>query len=810
VSLLEDLAQDIRYAVRNMRRARGFTIAAVATLAVGIGANTAIYSVLYGVWLAPPKYVESGRLAAIGMQQTGGRSTGGSSYANVSDWKRQAASVESFGMHRYAHNVNVSGQEGAEEVVGHRVSANLFGLLGVRPIAGQALDAEADRAAGPRQALISYSWWQRRYGGDRGAVGRRIRVDDEPFTIAGVMPEGFDFPPMASDAYRPVLWMSLNLTPEQERDRASHSLDVVAKMKPGASIAQARSELATITARLAEAYPAENAGWGVTVGRLNEDRQLQETRPALLLITAAAALVLLIGCVNVANLLLARAAQREHEMAVRRALGVTRARLVRQLLTESAVLAAAGGAAGVLLAYAGLPLLKSLLPANMPRAAEVGINGAVLAFASGASLLAGLLFGLMPAVRQGGGLGSKVRTVTGRNHSGRLLVTVEVALSLVLLAGAALLIESFRRVSNEDLGFLKDHVLTMRLQLAKNRYPDALRVAGFRSELLRRAAALPGVLFAGTVSSLPMGLIMQGRNFEIEGRPETIRDAPFADFANVSTNYLRAMGIAVVSGRDFNASDTAGSQPVALISESLSRAQWPGGGALGSRMRFEQTWFTVAGIVKDVRQYSPERGSRGGTIYALNEQLPLSSQGSYTGRLTVLVIRTAGDPSLVAAAMRREAAGIDKDQPVADVTTMEHLVWRTLAPRRLNTLLLSLFAALALFLAAVGIFGVVAFSVARRTREIGVRIALGASPADILSTVTRETLAFGAAGAVVGLAAMRLFSRVIQQFLYQVKPSDPLVVGGVALLLLTVLAVAGMVPARRATRVDPIVALRQD
>jgi putative ABC transport system permease protein len=787
-----------------MRRSPGFTAVAVLTLALGLGANTAIFSVLYGVWLSPARYAQAERLVDVSRQQMSGRRfMGGASYSDLADWKAQSKTIEDFGVHRYAHWVNISGDGGAEEVIGHRVSANLFGLLGARPALGHTIDPEADRSAGPRQALVGYSWWKRRFGGDPGAVGKKITVNDEVFTIAGVMPPGFEFPPMGSAEYRPVIWLSLN-----QRDRTLQSLAVIARLKAGASIRQTQAEMSTIAARLATAYPAEDGGWGIKVTSLNDARQLDETRPALLLVMAAASLVLLIACANIANLLMARALGREREMAVRRALGATWQRLARQVLTESAILALSGGLAGVLLAYGAVPFLKAALPAGMPRADEIAVNGTVLWFAAALSLLTGLLFGALPAVRPGRGLGG--RTVTAHNRAARLLVTVEVAFATMLLCGAGLLMESFRRVANVDLGFRKEHVLTMRLQLTRSRYPDGPRVGAFRAELLRRARGLPGVQYAATVSALPMGILMQGTEFEIEGRPETSRDKPFVDYANVSTDYLRAMAIPLVRGRYFDAGDRPASTPVALISESMARAFWPSGAALGSRIRFADVWFTVAGIVRDVQQYSPEHGARGGTIYALNEQLPVETQGNDMGRLMILTMRTAADPAPIVGAMRRAVAEMDKDQPVADVSTMEQLVWRTLAARRLNTLLVGLFAGLAIVLAAVGVFGVTSYAVARRTKEIGIRMALGATPASVLGMVARETLLLAATGTAIGIGGTAATSRLLARFLFGVKPAEPVIVMGVAIALVTVVVASAVFPAQRATRVDPTVALRED
>ena len=818
VRFVEEFVQDARYALRGMRRAPGFAAVAVLTLALGIGANTAIFSVLYGVWLSPVKYAQAARLADFSTQQLSGRRfVGGASCPDLADWKAQASTVEAFGVHRYAHWVNVSGGEGAEEVIGHRVSANLFGLLGAGPAVGRPIEAEGDRSTGPRQALIGYTWWKQRFGGDAGVVGRQIQVGDEAFTIAGVMPQGFEFPPMGSAAYRPVIWMSLNLPVEQERARELHSLAVVARLKSGASIQQAQAEMDTIAARLAIAYPKEDGDRGVKVTRLTDVRQLDDVRPALLLVMAAASLVLLIACANIANLLVARAVGREREMAVRRALGVTWHRLARQLLTESGMLALGGGVAGVLLAYGALPLLKSVLPAGMPRADEIGVSGAVLGFGAGVSLLTGLLFGLVPAVRPGGsiGPGSGGRTVTARNRTARLLVTVELALALVLLAGAGLLMESFRHVLNVDLGFRKEHALTVRLRLSKRSYPDGQRVRAFREELLRRVQALPGVQYAGTVSSLPMGIIMQGTEFVVEGRPETEREKPFADYANTSTDYLRAMGIPLVGGRYFGDSDGPAAQPVTIVSESLARAWWPGTGALGRRIQFDGTWFTIVGIAKDVRQLTtggaPDSSERAATgqIYALNQQLPLSSQGAAMGRLNVLVIRTPTDAAAMSGAVRRAVAEIDKNQPVA-VATMQRVVDSRLESRRLNTLLLGLFAGLAVTLAAVGVFGVASYAVARRTKEIGIRMALGATPASVLVMVVRETLLLAVIGAAIGLGGTAATSRLLARFLYGVRPVEPVIVAGVAMVLVAAVVGSGLFPARRAMRVDPMVALRED
>ncbi|HWC99034.1 MAG TPA: ABC transporter permease [Candidatus Sulfopaludibacter sp.] len=809
--LAAEFVQDSRYALRAMRRAPAFTAVAVLTLALGIGANTAIFSVVYGVWLAPARYAQPGQLVDLTMQQLAGRRfQGGTSPANLADWKSQTRRLYDFGAHTYARNVNATGAEGAEEVTAHKVSANLFSVLGAGPLLGHAIDAEADRATGPREALIAYGWWQRRFGSDAHVAGRQLQIDGEAYTIAGVMPRGFEFPPMGSAAYRPVIWLSLNLTADQLRARDSHSLAIVARLKAGVPIAGAQSEMNMIAARLAEAYPQDDGGWGVQVSGLTDVRQLEDVRPAMMLVMSAAFLVLLIACVNIANLLVARATGREREMAVRRALGVTSSRLARQLFTESGILALAGGMAGVLTALAVLPLLKSMLPANMPRTDQIQLNSFVLAFTAGISLFTGLVFGLLPLWRlpctrslaQG-------RAVTARNLTGKLLAVCQVALALVLLAGSGLLLESFRRVSAVDLGFRREHAITVRLALSKRAYPNAQRVAAFRAELLRRVQGLPGVQFAGTVSSLPMGMIGQGTSFEIEGRPETAREQPFASYANISTDYLQALGVTLVSGRYFNSSDGPEGQPVTIVSESLALEFWPNGGALGSRIRFDNTWFRIVGITKDVHQDSPERDAKG-QIYALNSQLPIATQANAMGRFNVLVIRSQVDTAAMASAIRRVVAAIDRDQPVAEITSMDQVVDARLQSRKLDTLLMAVFAGLALALAAVGVFGVVAYGVARRTKEIGIRMALGATPTSVLAMVSLETLLVAISGVAIGLAATVMTSRLLARFLFGVRPADPLVIGTVGVLLMAVVVGSGLIPARRAMRVDPMVALREE
>ncbi len=798
IAWLQDAARDLRYGARGLLRTPGFAAVAVLTLALGIGANTAIFSILYAVLLAPPPYPAGSRLVDISMKElTGHRFERGVSYPDLEDWKRQTQLFATFATHQYRRELNVTGAGEAEEINGDAVSSNLFPSLGVAPMLGRGFTAGEDSFNGPRSILISYGYYQRRFGGKPSAIGRRLDIDGDFYTIAGVMPPRFEFPLFGGD-YSPALWLSLNLSPDRVQQRDARSLSVVGLLKPGVTPRQAQSEMETIVARLASAYPKENSGYGVKVSPLEENRVTAAVRPAFLLLMAAAAFVLLIACVNLANLLLARNAARDRELAVRRALGATRLRLLRQFLAETWLLALAGGAAGVLLAWLTLPLLKTLLPANTPRINEVSVNWAVLAAAAAASLGTGLLFGLLPAWRATTAITSRH---SARQRPARILVTAEVALALVLLAAAGLLIESFRRASEVDMGFERHNVLTMRMQLSRNRYPTAHSILTFHDELLRRAGSVPGVIQAGTVNMLPLGIIMGGIDYETEQRQE------WASFASVSPGYLRAIGIPLVYGRYFDRTDRRGTAPVTVVSASVARRYWRGVEAIGRRIRFDGQWFTIVGVVKDVRQNNLEAPPEAG-IYALVSQLSEKRQNGISGRFIVLVLRTTTEAAATAAAMRAAVAAIDKDQPVTDVKTMEQHMQRALSGRRLNTLLLSIFAALAIALAAVGVFGVVSYAVARRTSEIGIRMALGAPPETILAMVVRETLVPGLTGVALGVAGTVAMSRVLSRFLFGVAPTQPGIMAGVAALLVTVVVASALGPARRAMRVDPAVSLR--
>ncbi|MGJ5813402.1 ADOP family duplicated permease [Paludibaculum fermentans] len=814
---LESIGQDLRYAARSLRSNPGFATVVLLTMALGIGVNTSVFSVLYSAWFAPMNYAEPSALADVSVKNLqNGWQTGGTTWANFADWSAANHVFTGLGAYRIQHLASLTGGGEPEEVSLARVSANLFPLLGVEPALGRGLGELDDRAEGSRSAVLSYGYWQTHFGGDPGVLGRSIAVDGEPFAVVGVMPKGFAFPPGWPVVYQPPLWLSLNLTAEQRIQRGSHALGVVGRRRPGLPLGQAQAEMEAIVARLAAAYPKENSGYGAWVTPLSETRQAREVRPALALLMAGACLVLLIACVNVANLLLVRGAARRREFAIRQALGVSGRRLLRQVLTESALLGLLGGAAGLVVAWICLPLMQALLPRSLPHMAEIRLNPAVLAFSATCSLACGLLFGLAPAFHASRvsiehALRQSARTIAPRSRLARGLVVAEMGLALVLLTTGGLLAESFRRVSSVNFGFDRERVLTMRVTLPKQKYGSAARILAFRRDLLAKAAQLPGVHILGTVDAIPLGTLMSGTDFDIEGRP--VQPRQHCGLGKVSGDYLRAMGIPLRAGRYFTQGDRAETERVAVVSESISRRYWPQGGAVGRRIRLDETggddWFTVVGVVGDVRQLRADRPPEE-TIYTLNEQMDEAAQKNSTARLNVLVVRATNDPAPLAASLRQVLREIDADQPAADVMTMDQLVDRNIAGRKLNAFLLGSFSVLALILAAIGLFGTVSAMVAGRSAEIGVRMALGAGPGSVASLVLREAGSLAVAGLLLGALGAAAASRVLQGFLYDVHPGDPRVLAAVAAVLGLAMLAALLTPVRRALGVDPLTVLRED
>ena len=802
--MLGDLWQDLRYGVRVLRKHPGFTLIAVITLALGIGANTALFSVVNAVLLRPLPFPEAERLVWLG-GWAGNDKEQGVTPADFLDYREQSQSFAQFAASvSEGVPMNLTGNGEPERLKGALVTANYLDVFGVQPALGRIFVAEEGQEGGERVVVLSHALWQRRFGADPAIINRTITLDKRQLTVIGVMPPGFQYPP-GVELWQPF---SFPASPQNAfRSRELHFLRPVARLKPGVTRAQAQAEVETIARRLQALYPKTNANQSLFLMPLQE-RIVGNIRLTLLVLLGAVGCVLLIACANVANLLLARAASRQKEIAVRSALGASRGRVMRQLLTESLTLAVLGGVGGVLLARWGVKLLVALSAANLPRTDEIGINASVLGFTLAVALLTGLLFGLVPAwqsarldlteaLKEGGkGTGSSAQ----RHRTLSLLVVGEVALALVLLVGAGLLVNSFVRLQQVSPGFDEQHLLTVRIDLP-NPYAQPEKKALFYEQLQQRVAALPGVEAVGLVTELPLARQSADFSFKIEGRPALpAGQGPHADIRNVNHDYFRAMRIPLRKGRHFTEAEVRDNAKVVLISEVLAQRFFPGEDPLGQRLSLgslSQGAYEIIGIVGDVRH----RGLDGGlvqTIYFPSLRLGYSN----------LVIRTATDPVSLAAAVRKEVMAIDPNQPVANIKTMEQWVSESVAQPRFRTLLLSVFAAVALLLSVVGIYGVMSYVVTQRTHEVGIRMALGAQSRDVVRLVVGQGMKLALVGVMIGLVAAFALTRLMSSLLYGVSATDPATFAVVALLLTGVALVACYLPARRATKVDPMVALR--
>ena len=828
---MQTLWQDLRYGARTLWKKPVFTLIAVITLALGIGANTAIFSVVDAVLLRPLPYPEADRLVFLWTTSRGGTSIFGSAMPDYREWRDQNRTLEGLAGFYYGDfNLSPAGGE-PERVQGAYVTSNLFNALKVSPTLGRLFTPEEDQFGRHRVVLLSHGLWQRSFGGDRSIVGREIKLGGESFTVAGVMPRGL---PFFDNVPEVELWTPIAFAPGNNMDtRNNHFVNLVGRLKPGVTVEQAQEDASAIARRVEEQFPG-NKGLGALIRPAHEQLTGESSR-ALYVLLGAVAFTLLVACVNVANLMLARAAAREREMAIRASLGASRARIVRQLMVECLPLGLMGGALGVLVALWGIDLLQSLLPASLPRHNAIAVNGRVLAFTLALALFTSLLFGLAPAlqavkadVRAALGEGGRGGSRQGRLRS--LLVVAEVALALVLLVGAGLMARSFVKLRQSPVGFTERNVLTMRVTLPYAKYPspisaeDRRNPAGlaFYERLLERVESLPGVKAASVSTVLPLGSMGNwGKFLSVEGRPAppSIDKVPSANFALISHDFFRTYGVAIRRGRSFTAQDKENSQPVAIVNETLARRFFPDENPVGKTIwmgvpehllppdaQTPENRFVrrlIVGVVADVKGGSLNQPV-GPLVYAPFYQ---QRREGWSNSLT-LAVRTETAPETLTAAIRGQIRALDQDQPIANVRTVGELLDRTLSEAKFNLLLLGLFAVVALVLAAIGVYGVLSYAVTQRTREIGVRMALGAQPRSVLRLVVGQGMKLAAAGVVIGVAAAWALTRLMSTMLFETPATDPATFATIASLLVAVALMACWIPARRAAKVDPMVALR--
>lgn len=800
---MQTLWQDVRFALRTLLKQRGFTLVAIITLALGIGANSAIFTVVNAVLLRPLAYSQPDKLVKV--YETFLPSGWGSvSAANYQDWRAQNTVFSQLAAYSIGGGFNLQAADNPQRLNGISCTANLFEILGVQPQLGRAFLAEENEPGKNRVVMLSDTLWRTNFGADPNLIGREIQLNGVNHRVVGVLPRGFAFP-----SRRTEIWAPLALDEKAWANRGSHQYQVMGRLKPDTSLAQAHEQMASIAANIERQYPKEQTGRSVRLTQYQEE-VVQNVRPALLTLFAAVGCVLLIACANVANLLLARATGRRKEIAIRMALGASRWRLLRQLLTESVLLAVAGGVLGLLLAKWGVTALVALAAGLLPRAQEVALDASVVGFTFALAVLTGLFFGLIPAwqsskgdvqwaLKESGNSGS-----SPRNWLRSVFVITEVAVALMLLIGAGLLIRSFARLQETETGLRTEHVLTASLNLPQAKYDKPETVSDFYQRLLENLAAQPGIEAAGAINLLPIAQYGNNGNYLIEGENITeINRGPIAEVRIVTTGYFDAFGIPLLAGRSLNQQDQLNSPQVALVNQTWAKRHAANPqDVIGKRFGFGDTQrWTVVGVVGDVKQSGLTQSTRA-EIYYPHAQAPNSSLN--------LIVRSTADPTTLTTTLRREVFKLDPAQPLANVRTMETVVVESIADRRFNMLLLGLFAGLALVLAALGIYGVLSYTVAQSTRELGIRMALGAQARDVLRLVIGQGLLLTLAGIVLGLGGAFALTRWLESLLFGVKATDPLTFAAVPTVLLAIALLSCLVPARRATKVDPLVALRSE
>lgn len=799
---MNTLFQDLRFAWRSLSKRPAFTIVAVLSLALSIGANTAIFSVINAVLLRPLPYTEPDRL--VDLYESFPQGYGSVSPANFRDWREQNNAFSQLTAHM-SGDLNLQGVSNPERLSAEFASDNLFGLLGVKPMLGRTFVAGEDRPGAPHVVVLSDGLWHRRFGADPAVIGKTITLSGDPYTIVGVMPDRFRFPA----SVKRDLWAPLQLDPKMDALRGSHWLAAIGRLRPGVQLTTAEAQMHQIAARLAARYPADQKDRSVVIIPLRQDLT-GTVRPALLVLLGAAGLVLLIACANMANLLLARATDRRREVAVRLALGAQRARLIRQFLTESVLLALMGGVVGLVLAYGGAGTLLRMAGSSIPFGSDVAFDPAVFAFLLIVAAATGVIFGLVPALqatqvdlqsdlKEGGGKGSVGR---GRQRFRNLLVVSETALALVLLVSAGLLMRAFLKLQNTDTGMVTQNVLTMHVSVPPQKY-DSTVSARFYQPVLQGVGAIPGVRAVGLISLLPLQESYANGQFVIQGRaPDKPGDEPFAEKRIVSPGYFGALGIPVVKGRNFSEQDAANAAPVLLVNQALVRKYFNDSDPIGRRIQIsDSVWAPIVGVIADVHESRLDRPSAP-TLYGSFLQLPQNDM--------TLVIGTTVSATSITPAVRSAIHAVDPDQPVYNVKTMDDVVAASVSNTRFSFWLLGTFAAIALALAAAGIYGVMSYTVTQRTREIGIRIALGARHSAVTQLIVRHGMSLAIAGLAIGTVIALALTRVLASMLYGASATDPATFAGVALLLGIVALVASYVPARRAAAVDPVIALRSE
>ena len=808
---MSSIFRDIRYGLRSLLRIPGFTLVAVATLALGIGVNTAIFSVVNAVLLRELPYPDPEHLVAVWetAAQPGQDVNNRNEVAmgNFLDWRTQQTVFDGLAALNYS-NVNLTGSAEPERIQGAVVTANFFSLLGTKPIIGRGFLAEEENPDSARTIIISYGLWQRRFGSDPDVIGKTLTVNGNPVSVIGILPSTFEFEfPITRQI---EIWMPMRIS-ASNTNRQSHYLYVIARLRGNVSIDQAQAGMAVLANQLQQQYPETNSNRGVNLIPLQQ-QLVGDSRPYLRVLFAAVGFVLLIACANVACLLLARVNSRYREIAIRLALGATRWRIIRQLLTESILLAGIGGLAGLLLAYWQTDMLVGLTPSEVPRLGEISLNGQVFGWTLAVSLATGLLFGLAPALgaskpelseslKEGG------RSVTDRRSRLRnVLVISEIALAFMLLIGAGLLIKSFLRLQHVSPGFDPKNVLTMNVSLPRQKYKENQQINSFFEQLLTKVSSIPGVEAVGGIDPLPFGGSDGTTGFVVEGAaPQPVGERPEVGERTATSSYFRAMGIPVIRGRTFNNGDREDAPRVVMINEALAKRFWPNDDAIGKRLGFKssdpQVWHEIIGIVGNVKHRRLDVAPKPELYFPYSQ---------YPGTFMTLVVRTTSEPINAIAATRNQVLSLDPDQPIFDIKAMDERLSSSVAVNRFVMLLIGVFAALSTILAAVGIYGVMAYTVSQRTHEIGVRMALGAGAHDVVGLVMAGGLKLVVSGMGIGIAGALALSRVMESLLFEVSTTDPLMFGIMAAVLSAVAMLSCFLPAYKAVRIDPMIALRYE